>query len=419
MGFYKTANALLESAKEQSTWVIIFKFNGSGNRYGGTYKFLPLDEMSKEDKEILDNSNPYNVDNPNTKAYILDNLKHRYIFRLGSKNNLKNILKLYKQKFKLKEIGLEAKPETKKHFGDIMNALNENKEEKWAYLLKVKAVRNSADTATYKFLPYSSLSDADLEMASQLYDETPKYGHGRYEDRTDIKVYMSRINHKIGVYRFVKLIVGPKVDLQRELHHAKKYQFGTRMKEEIKLKPKTKKHFGDILGALNEAVENIIFKVTKVTKSEKYLGNDEDMYTLRITDKLSKKKYMVKQLIPVWSPHEKETEIYVMQPQLKGTGTHGQMVHTGMQLVATAWGPDIKNEIMQNMSHNNLTATPHIPGMKNKSRASQQDDSAEKELQQLGSFLNNLTVKELDKILHVQKMKPKTREHFGDILTSL
>lgn len=146
------------------------------------------------------------------------------------------------------------KKKTREHFGDILDGLRESREEKWIYLLKVGVKKDGTEFARYKFLPYSSLSEEDFKIAEQLYDYTNRYSHGRYEGRNDIKVYINKLGHKIDGYRTILFYVGLKDLLEKELHDDKKYQYGTRMKEEIKLKPKTQKHFGKILSGLNEEI---------------------------------------------------------------------------------------------------------------------------------------------------------------------
>ena len=146
---------------------------------------------------------------------------------------------------------------TREHFGDILKGLNESQQEKWAYLLKVSARRDGSEFAKYKFLPYGSLSEEDLKIAKKLNDNTNTYAHGRYEGRQDIKVYFNMIDDKIKKiygYKIIFLYVGPKEDLEKELYADKKYTFGSRMEEEIKLKPNTQKHFGKILAGLNEQI---------------------------------------------------------------------------------------------------------------------------------------------------------------------
>ena len=204
------------------------------------------------------------------------------------------------------------KRKTREHFGDILKGLNEGKEEKWAYLLKVKEGKDGVGLAKYKFLPYSSLSDEDFEIAEQLYDRTDTYAYKRYANRKDVKVYMSNIGQRVGGYRFATLFVGPKDVLQEVFHDHKKYQYGTRMKEEMKLKPKTRKLFGNILAGLNEEVTSGGIESSARAHARLKRGVVSDHVIIFFThDQLSGKQneYVFK---PVKKLNAKEREIYKM-----------------------------------------------------------------------------------------------------------
>ena len=338
MAFYKTANLLIESldtgkisGKEllQSYVMSLFDMEREATI---VYDFLEkegyLDQgmyMAITDKGSYD---PY--DNPNFYVIIPHSVvvgKHRFLLNfwdqwkaLAKENKFHFLLKAGEDMLiQGKELVTSTftilkwrpmKKKTREHFGDILKGLNESKEEKWTYLLKVGRKKDGTEFARYKFLPYSSLSEEDFEIAEQLYDNTEDYAHGRYEGRTDIKVYINKLGHKINGYRTILFYVGPKEVLEKELHDDKKYQYGTRMKEEMKLKPKTQKHFGKILAGLNEEITSGDIESSARAHERLKRGSNPDHVIIFLhygNDSHRQNQYIFK---PVRKLKGKEIEIY-------------------------------------------------------------------------------------------------------------
>ena len=170
--------------------------------------------------------------------------------------------------------------------------------------------------------------------------------------------------------------------------------------KEYGMKPETEKTFKDILTNLSEEVENDErFEIKKV-KLKQALGGDQDVYTYDILDKLIKTTYRVYSSFDI-AVGDRENEIYLLEPHLKGTGTHGQLKHTGQSLLATTYGDDFASE---------LKSIPIYKGARSK---------GVKSLFELGKFLNNIDENYLKQLYFTQALKPKTREHFGDIMIGL
>ena len=177
---------------------------------------------------------------------------HDDAFRTGFKwynSDYKHIIKAIK-----KEKGIRRlKPKTQEHFGDILRGLNESKQEdKYILLLKIYYPRGEETPyADYKHTRLQGLNKLDRAFLKALApNSNAAFRHGTYEDDKDMLIRMG--NH-IGQYSTIIAIIGPKDRVNEEFLHFKKYIYGTRMKEEEYIKPKTKEHFGSILKGLNEA----------------------------------------------------------------------------------------------------------------------------------------------------------------------
>lgn len=287
------------------------------------------------------------------------------------------------------------KKKTREHFGDILKGLNENKEEKWAYLLKMGKKKDGTEFARYKFLPYSSLSEEDFEIAEQLHDNTKDYAHGRYEDRTDIKVYINTIGHKIKGYRTILFYVGPKEVLEKELYEDKKYQYGTRMKEEIKLKPKTQKHFGKILSGLNEEITSRDIESSARAHERLKRGSNPDHVIIFLyygNDSHMQNQYIFK---PVRKLKGKEIEIYKIMIRNKIESGHNEKFNVSVFL-------DTSDQIN------------FMPGL-------QTTSMYKGDKRDLDEFLKYyLWVNKADNFVEKKPiMNKKAERHFGDIIDAL
>lgn len=179
--------------------------------------------------------------------------------------------------------------------------------------------------------------------------------------------------------------------VQEMIHKAFSMSEKQRQVKEYGMKPETEKTFKDILSNLGESVEAERFEIKNVK-----LKKDEDLdnYTFDVLDKNINSMYRVYSSYNI-TLDERENDIYLYEPHLKGSGTHGQMKHSGEMLLATTFGDDFESELR--LKRNRIGGN----------------------LKDLGKFLSGVPLKELKKYLFVKKLKPKTQEHFGDIFTNL
>ena len=245
-----------ESSGEGDMYILFINISRAkkGKEGQSNYTIKRLNDLSgKERKDLKSKYEEYH--SPGIKKAYDIKIANRsdYFMQVAFIDNRKiisDIIQQYKISFPKLKNAIKLKPETEKHFGDVLTSLDEKKEEKWAYLIKIGRKKDGTEFARYKFLPYDSLSEEDFAIADQLYDYTNTYAHGRYEGRDDIRVYVNGIKNKIDGYRTILFYVGSKSDLQAEFESDKKYQYGTRMEPEIQMKPETKRHFGDVVDGL-------------------------------------------------------------------------------------------------------------------------------------------------------------------------
>jgi len=159
--------------------------------------------------------------------------------------------------------------------------------------------------------------------------------------------------------------------------------------KEYGMKPDAEDKFKDILSNLGESVQNDNrFKLLNVKIK------DGDMYVYDVKDKEDNCTYRIYTIVV--HGEARESGIYLLEPNLKGSGTHGQMRHSGETSMATTYGMNFESELKLRRN------------------------SIGKDLRELGTFLtNNVTLDVLKRHLFVKNLKPKTQEHFGDILVGL
>lgn len=308
----------------------------------------------------------------------------------------------------------DMKPETEDRFKDILSNLGESAQNDRFELLKVKIkyrgsayevyvydVKDNKDNCTYRI--YTAVEGGE-EQESEIYLHEPHLkgsgthgqmrhsgekllatAHGRNFE-SEMRLSRNRIGkdlRALGTFLTNSITLA---DLKRHLFVNK-------------LKPKTQEHFGDILLGLNENIQNKGFEIT-IVKFESQLGGDQDVYTFDVLDKNDKSMYRVYSSFDI-ALGDRENEIYLLEPHLKGKGTHGQLRHSGQFLLATTYGDDFLSELKS------------IPIYK-KNRS-----GGVKSLFALGKFLNKVNKNYLKQLYFTQNLKPKTKEHFGDILLGL
>jgi len=247
------------------------------------YSYKKISEMTDDEKKLLKMMKQYKT-TPGMKAYELQHynsgkVRYRLAFIINSLSDVKDLIKTYKITFKSLEEDLPVKPETKKHFGDIFTALQESRQqkEKFIFLIKIYKPRGTEVAyADYKHMRLEGLNDKDKEIVENLVNHKVNYKHGLYEDDKDIDV---RLGNYIGKYSTVIAFIGPKDKVNKEFLDYKNYIYGTRMKEELDLKPKTKEHFSDILSSLKEGTER---KEPLWVMSFTYTDNDDDDSVMQV-----------------------------------------------------------------------------------------------------------------------------------------
>jgi hypothetical protein len=163
-------------------------------------------------------------------------------------------------------------------------------------------------------------------------------------------------------------------------------------------------------------VRYIIEKVSKeIIDQDDYKNFVYTSYTLTVKDREKGMMYEVNMdwLIPnskILNPNVlaktfDSGSVWVLEPNKKGKGTHGQMIHTGKTIIATdVWGG----------TQDKFENTLEREGLKHLQLPKRQYG----DLKLLGRFLDKITLEDLEILIHVGK-KPETKKHFGDIVTEL
>ena len=165
-----------------------------------------------------------------------------------------------------------------------------------------------------------------------------------------------------------------------------------------------------ILNNLKESVDNGRFYISTL---QKYHNEDgEAVFDYDVDDRSSKKKYKVIRTIYDWAMNEDEveTDIYLYEPEMKGKGTHGQMINSGLTHLTTAMSQDISADIKSGLRE--LKRSRKMYGKS-------YDSSDNGDLIELGKFLDKINNKTLNAYEIKKSMKPETQKHFGDIVVGL
>lgn len=259
---------IIESKEEdKELYALILHLNNKDDQKD--YYFIKkLEDLNKEEKEILSNEegkttsfkqgvHKFRQYFPDQKTSHYYQFGKRVLMYVAPKDVVKRELGYYKLAYGKKlEPGMTVKPKTKETFSDIIGGLNESKQEdKYILLLKIYYPRGEETPyADYKHTRLQGLNKLDRAFLRALApNSNATFRHGTYEDDKEMLIRMG--NH-VGQYSTIIAIIGPKDRVNEEFLHFKKYIYGTRMKEEEYIKPKTKEHFGDILKGINEAKKN-------------------------------------------------------------------------------------------------------------------------------------------------------------------
>ena len=226
---------------------------------------------------------------------------------------------------------------------------------------------------------FDNARDADVD--GMIFHTIDKYVH--LHGLGDIKRDSTIKNHKF----FDEDLLGWE-KVREMVHKAFAMTEKQRRIKEYGMKPDAEDKFKDILSNLGESVEDGRFKLLNVKIK------DGDMYVYDVNDNKDNFTYRIYTIVE--HGEAQESEIYLLEPHLKGSGTHGQMRHSGETPLAITYGMNFESELR--LKRNRIG----------------------KDLRELGTFLtNNVTLDVLKRHLFVKKLKPKTQEHFGDILVGL
>ena len=242
------------------------------------YKYKKVSDMTQDEKRLFKMMQRYGAGqgSRDIKSYELlnysdDNIKYHLAFIVPNEQKAKDLVKVYKGTFKQFEEELYMKPETKKHFGDIMNALNESankhnpfiieqkKDQQNEYVLIIKSKYKNLDdmvgTHYYTLCAVKELNQYNKNLLDFLLQKKGGNMFRRDKDNNLHNITVrsaSYLNNFQDVYAYV----GSEDIIREELEKWKSIYLpknGDRhMIEEPNFKPETKKHFGDIMSALSE-----------------------------------------------------------------------------------------------------------------------------------------------------------------------
>ena len=177
--------------------------------------------------------------------------------------------------------------------------------------------------------------------------------------------------------------------------------------------------FDNIVRLILESAADARYSIEEVTKEvmdqNDYTNFAYTSYTLTVKDKEKGMMYEVNMdwLIPnskILNSSEKAKtfdsgSVWLLEPNKKGKGTHGQMIHTGKTIIATdVWGG----------THDKFENTLAREGLKHLQLPKRQYG----DLKLLGRFLDKITLEDLEVFIKL-KEKPETKRRFGNIVGNI
>lgn len=101
------------------------RFNAKGDNDKGIYVLTPYSGITPHIESVIERGKAM-ISTKEVTMYIYKTKKYEYLVMVGLKGGVEQILDQYKSRYKdnIKDVTLRLKPRTKKHFGDIMGALN-------------------------------------------------------------------------------------------------------------------------------------------------------------------------------------------------------------------------------------------------------------------------------------------------------
>lgn len=122
MSFNRTVETILENAN--TDWVLYFRLGANDNIDKGEYVFTPYKSITPRIETVIKKGRAI-AETKEIVMYSYRKGKYEYMVLVGVKEALEIVLGQYKSRYgsNLKDVTLQLKPKTKKHFGDIMDSL--------------------------------------------------------------------------------------------------------------------------------------------------------------------------------------------------------------------------------------------------------------------------------------------------------
>lgn len=186
--------------------------------------------------------------------------------------------------------------------------------------------------------------------------------------------------------------------------------------EAMGMKPETKEHFGDILGALNESAKNV---QTEVVDFKREPSPNESMYWDIITVKLTRRNLLRSQPSDTYVKYYKIKQTFTMPSAPKGNSKEPMFI--GLTFYKRVFKKDrqgVSHDVewkvvpLKKYSKDFFDGYSFYDGMVN--RKLDVDDDMYEALK-----VALMSTKDREKTLKTMGMKPDTKKHFGDIIGNL
>lgn len=348
------------------------------NRYAEG-KLIKYSDLTEHEKGLIKMMNRY-ATTGDFKAYEMKTREYAkytaFVAFVGSEEAIRDIADSYKRDYgsdfdfeERKHIPM--KKETKKHFGDVFAGLKESKQELELYALILHL--NQHDQKDYYFIKkLEDLNKEEKEILSNEEGKTTSFKQGVHKYREYFPDQKKSHYYQFG--RRVLMYVAPLDVVERELEYYK-LAYGKKLEPGITVKSKTKETFGDIIGGLNESKTDLIpldMEIINVEVDETgWVGDVREItYTIRLNVQKYKDAFVDIKVVEFEHKKGEEKTSYSFKDvgDFKYMGSHDDAFRTGFKW----YNSDYK----------------HI-------------------------------IKAIKKEKNIRKLKPKTQEHFGDILRGM
>ena len=349
------------------------------NRYAEG-KLIKYSDLTEHEKGLIKMMNRY-ATTGDFKAYemkVREYAKYTaFVAFVGSEEAIRDIADAYKRDYGSDFDFEERKPipmkkETKKHFGDVFAGLKESKQEPELYAL-ILHLNNKNDQKDYYFIKkIEDLNKEEKEILSNEEGKTTSFKQGVHKFREYFPDQKTSHYYQFG--RRVLMYVAPLDVVERELGYYK-LAYGKKLEPGMTVKSKTKETFGDIIGGLNESKTGLIpldMEIIKVEVDETgWVGDVREItYTIRLNVQKYKDSFVDIRVVEFEHKKGEEKTSYSFKDvgDFKYMGSHDDAFRTGFKW----YNSDYK----------------HI-------------------------------IKAIKKEKGIRELKPKTQEHFGDILRGM